>query len=59
MVLKVLSGSMVTKVSRNGSEPCCVGTTVNCMCGFPVVYVVKKVLTVFCPVENKAVINKP
>ena len=25
MVLNVLSGSMVTKVSRNGSDPCCVG----------------------------------
>ena len=32
-MLKVLSGSMVTRVSRNGSKPCCIGSTVNCMCG--------------------------
>ena len=33
--LKVLSGSMVTRVSMNGSEPCCVGcSTVNWMWGF-------------------------
>ena len=32
VVLNVLSGSMVTRVSKNGSEPC-VGSTVNCMCG--------------------------
>ena len=25
MVLNVLSGSMVTKVSKNGNDPCCVG----------------------------------
>ena len=33
LVLKVLSGSTVTRVSRNGSQPCWVGSTVNCMCG--------------------------
>ena len=32
-VLNVLSCCMVTRVSRNGSEPCCVDSTVNCMCG--------------------------
>ena len=32
-VLKVLSGCMVTSVSRKGSDPCCVGSTVNWMCG--------------------------
>ena len=31
-VLKVLSGCMVTSVSRKGSDPCCVGSTVNWMC---------------------------
>ena len=33
MVLNVLSGCMVTRVSKNGSDPCCVGSTVNWMCG--------------------------
>ena len=33
MVLKVVSGSMVTKVSKKQSEFCCVGSTVNWMCG--------------------------
>ena len=32
-VLKVLSGCMVTSVSKKGSDPCCVGSTVNWMCG--------------------------
>ena len=32
-VLKVLSGCMVTSVSRKGNDPCCVGSTVNWMCG--------------------------
>ena len=32
-VLKVLSCSMVTRVSKNGSEPCCVGSTVNWISG--------------------------
>ena len=32
-VLKVLSCSMVTRVSGNGSEPFCVGSTVNWICG--------------------------
>ena len=33
VVLKVLSGCMVTRVSRKGSESCCVGSTVNWICG--------------------------
>ena len=33
MVLNVLSGCMVTRVSRKGSDPCWVGSTVNWMCG--------------------------
>ena len=33
-VLKVLYGCMVTSVSRKGKDPCCVGSTVNWMCGF-------------------------
>ena len=33
VVLRVLSGWMVMRVSRNGSESCCVGSTVNWMCG--------------------------
>ena len=33
VVLRVLSGWMVMRVSRKGSEPCCVGSTVNWMCG--------------------------
>ena len=33
VVLKVLCGSMVTRVSKKGSESCCVGSTVNWMCG--------------------------
>ena len=32
-VLKVLSGCMVTRVSKKGNDPCCVGSTVNWMCG--------------------------
>ena len=32
-MLKVLSGCMVTSVSRKGIEPCCVGSTVNWMWG--------------------------
>ena len=32
-VLKVLSGCMVTSVSKKGNDPCCVGSTVNWMCG--------------------------
>ena len=32
-VLKVLSGCMVTSVSKKGSDPCCVGSTVNWMYG--------------------------
>ena len=32
-VLNVLFCCMVTRVSRDGSEPCCVGSTVNCMWG--------------------------
>ena len=32
-MFRVLSGCMVTKVSRNGSDPCWVGSTVNCMWG--------------------------
>ena len=33
VVLKVLSGWVVMRVSKKGSEPCCVGSTVNWMCG--------------------------
>ena len=33
VVLRVLSGWMVMRVSKKGSEPCCVGSTVNWMCG--------------------------
>ena len=29
----MLSGSMVKRVSKNGSKPCLVGSTVNCVCG--------------------------
>ena len=32
-VLSVLSGWMVTKVSRNSNDPCWVGSTVNCIFG--------------------------
>ena len=32
-VVSVLSGWMVTNVSRKGRDPCWVGSTVNCMCG--------------------------
>ena len=32
-VLKVLSGCMVTSVSKKGSDPCCVGPTVNWIVG--------------------------
>ena len=28
-VLKVLSGCIVTSVSKKGNDPCCVGSTVN------------------------------
>ena len=31
--MRVLSGCMVTKVSKNCSDPCWVGSTVNCMWG--------------------------
>ena len=33
VVPKVLSGCMVTRVSKKGSESCCAGSTVNWMCG--------------------------
>ena len=33
VVLKVLSGSMVTRVSKKGSESCCIGSTMNWLCG--------------------------
>ena len=33
VVLKVLSGCIVTRVSKKGSESCCVGSTVNWICG--------------------------
>ena len=32
-VLNVLSGCIVTSVSKKGNDPCCVGSTVNWMCG--------------------------
>ena len=34
-VLRVLSGWIVTRVSRKGNDPCCVGSTVNCICVGP------------------------